>query len=324
MYSCHRRERAVLRTPSRMTAAVPPAGGLRAGDDRAPGCARHCRERSPSSGCATKSGPGAGFLPHRLAGAQPARLAPDNALLDSTLPGSLGELRRHADELRASRARVVAAADAERRRIERDLHDGAQQHLISLAVKLLLAAKLAGQDPEMSRLLRELSAEVRETAQEMRSLVHGIYPAVLRDEGLEAALREAARGAALPTTVLAASAGRHPADVEAAVYFCCLEAVQNACKHAGEGAAICVRLWQERGTLAFEVADDGAGFDPGSRRLGAGFLNMADRTGAFGGRLRVDSAPGRGTRISGAVPVRATRAAPVPAHVSLAPAYLSC
>jgi signal transduction histidine kinase len=297
-------------------AAVPPSGSLKAEDDRAPGLARNCGQRSPSSGCTTKRGLSAGLFPRRLAGAQRARLARDNTLPDSALPGSLAELRRHADELRASRARLVAAADAERRRIERDLHDGAQQHLISLAVKLLLAAKLAGQDPEMSRLLQELSAELRDTAQEMRSLVHGIYPAVLRDEGLEAALREAARRATLPATVLAASAGRHPADVEAAVYFCCLEAVQNACKHAGENAAICVRLWEEPGTLAFEVADDGAGFDAGSGGLGAGLANMADRVGALGGRLRVDSAPGRGTRIGGAVPVPVV---PVPVLVPVVP-----
>jgi signal transduction histidine kinase len=318
MYWCHRSEPPVLRVPSRMTAAVPSAGRLQAEDDLEPGFARRRREPWPSSGCTAERGLRAGFLPRRPAGAQRAGLARGNAPLDSAPPDSLAELRRRADELRASRARIVAAADAERRRIERDLHDGAQQHLISLAVKLLLAAKLAGQDPGLSRLLQELSAELRDTAQELRSLVHGIYPAVLRDDGLEAALREAARRAALPATVQAASLGRYPADVEAAVYFCCLEALQNACKHAGQRATVRVRLRAEPGALTFEVADDGAGFDEGSRGLGAGLANMADRIGAFGGRLRVDSAPGRGTRIGGAVPVPAPVTGGAATHAILA------
>jgi len=211
-------------------------------------------------------------------------------------------LRGKADEVRASRARIVAAADAERRRIERDLHDGAQQRLTALSVKLLLAAQLAGPDPVLAGLLAELGADVRDTARELRSLVHGIYPPLLRDKGLGAALSDTARLATLPVTVQAGSLGRYPADIEAAVYFCCLEAVQNACKHAGERATVRVRVREEPGTLTFEVADDGAGFDAKGPGLGAGLANMAERMGAFGGRLRVDSAPGRGTRVSGTVP----------------------
>ena len=218
---------------------------------------------------------------------------------------SVTDLRREASELRASRARIVAAADAERRRIERDLHDGAQQHLTSLSVRLLMAAKLAGQDPELASLLEQLGAEVRDTAQELRSLAHGIYPPLLRANGLADALFAAASHATLPTRVQAGSVGRYPADVEAAVYFCCLEALQNACKHAGERASIRLRVREEAGTLTFEVTDDGAGFDATGRRLGAGLLNMADRLGAFGGRLRVDSAPGQGTRVTGMVCVAA-------------------
>jgi signal transduction histidine kinase len=218
---------------------------------------------------------------------------------------SVTDLRREACELRASRARIVAAADAERRRIERDLHDGAQQHLTSLSVRLLMAAKLAGQDPELASLLEQLGAEVRDTAQELRNLAHGIYPPLLRVNGLADALFAAASHCPLPARVQAGSLGRYPADVEAAVYFCCLEAMQNACKHAGERATIRLRLREEPGTLTFEVIDDGAGFDAVGCGLGAGFLNMADRLGAFGGRLRVDSAPGQGTRITGTVPVAA-------------------
>ena len=215
-------------------------------------------------------------------------------------------LRRQTRELQASRARIAAAADAERRRIERDLHDGAQQHLTSLSVRLLMAAKLASQDPELASLLEQLGAEVRDTAQELRSLAHGIYPPLLRANGLANALFAAASHATLPTRVRAGSVGRYPADVEAAVYFCCLEAMQNACKHAGERASIRLCLKEESGTLTFGVTDDGAGFDAAGRSLGAGLLNMADRLSAFGGRLRVDSAPGHGTRVTGTVPLPAS------------------
>jgi signal transduction histidine kinase len=214
-------------------------------------------------------------------------------------------LRRKADEVQAWRARVVAAADAERRRIERDLHDGTQQHLTSVAVKLLLAAQRAGQDPALASLLAEIGAEVRDTAEELRGLTHGIYPPLLREQGLASALSTAASHSPLPTRVQAGSLGRYPADIEAAVYFCCLEAMQNACKHAGERATIWLRVREEPATLALEVTDDGAGFDAADRGLGAGFLNMADRLGAFGGHLCVDSAPGQGTRVTGMVPVNA-------------------
>ena len=217
----------------------------------------------------------------------------------------VADLRRQARELRASRARIVAAAHAERLRIERDLHDGAQQHLTSLSVRLLMAAKLAGEDPELASLLEQLGAEVSDTAKELRGLAHGIYPPLLRANGLADALFTAASRSVLPATVQAGSLGRYPAEVEAAVYFCCLEAMQNACKHAGERAAIRLRLREEAGTLTFEVTDDGAGFDASRRGLGAGLLNMADRIGAFGGHLRVDSAPGQGTRVTGTVPLPA-------------------
>jgi signal transduction histidine kinase len=225
--------------------------------------------------------------------------------LHSALQHSLEGLRRTDDELQASRARLVAAGDAERRRIERDLHDGAQQHLTSLAVKLLLAATLAGHDPGLAGLLEDLGAELKDTAQELRNLVHGIYPPLLRENGLAAALSDAARLCTLPATVRATSLGRYPADIEAAVYFCCLEAMQNACKHAGERATIRLRVQEEPGTLRFDVTDDGTGFDTTGHGVGAGLRNMADRMGAFGGRLLVESAPGEGTQVTGTVPVPA-------------------
>jgi len=232
-------------------------------------------------------------------------LALHNVALDSALQASLDEVRRQAAELRASRARVVAASDAARRQIERNLHDGAQQHLVALAVNLRLVQQLADADPAAAKeLLTQLSLDVSDAVQELRSLAHGIYPPLLVDRGLAEALGAAAGRAAIPTAVDAAGTGRYPQDVEAAVYFCCLEALQNAGKHAGDGAAARVRVWEEAGGLLFEVADDGAGFDPANRTSpGAGFVNMGDRVGAIGGSVDVQSSPGRGTRVAGRIPL---------------------
>jgi len=234
-------------------------------------------------------------------------LALHNVALDSALQASLDEVRHQAEELRASRSRVVAASDAARRQIERNLHDGAQQHLVALAVNLRLVQQLADADPATAKeMLAQLGHDVQDAVQELRSLAHGIYPPLLVDRGLSEALAAAAGRAALPTDVDAAGTGRYPQDVEAAVYFCCLEALQNAGKHAGEGATATVRVWEDVGGLLFEVADDGAGFDAGSRSSpGAGFVNMGDRVGAIGGRVDVASSPGKGTRISGRIPLAA-------------------
>jgi signal transduction histidine kinase len=232
-------------------------------------------------------------------------LALHNVELDSALQESLEELKRQAEELRASRARVVAAGDAERRRIERDLHDGAQQHLVALAVTVRLARQLADRDPDQAKnVLDQLGNDVQETVQEVRNLAHGIYPPVLMDQGLPAALEAAAARAPIATSVDARDVGRRSQELEAAVYFCCMEALQNAGKHAGDGAHVTISLREAEGKLLFEVADDGPGFDLGSGAAkGHGFVNMSDRIGAIGGMLSVDSAPGRGTRISGSVPL---------------------
>ncbi|HEX2701171.1 MAG TPA: histidine kinase [Acidimicrobiales bacterium] len=237
--------------------------------------------------------------------ARQVAVALHNVKLDSALQASLDEVRRQAEELRASRARIVAASDAARRQIERNLHDGAQQHLVALAVNIRLARTLAEADPDSAKMvLDELATGIQDAVQELRSLAHGIYPPLLVDRGLVEALSAAARRAALPTDLQAEGVGRHPADVEAAVYFCCLEALQNAGKHAGEGATATVRIWEEEGGLLFEVADNGAGFDLSERKSdGAGFVNMGDRVGAIGGSLAVHSAPGQGTRISGRIPI---------------------
>jgi signal transduction histidine kinase len=140
--------------------------------------------------------------------------------------------------------------------------------------------------------------------QELRALAHGIYPPLLADRGIEEALRSAAGRATLPAQVEASGLPRQSAEVEAAVYFCCLEALQNAGKHAGPEATVSVRVWEEPGALLFEVSDDGAGFDPnGSKGKGAGFVNMGDRVGAMGGALQVRSAPGAGTTVAGRIPL---------------------
>jgi len=234
-------------------------------------------------------------------------LALHNVQLDSALQSTLDEVRRQAEELRASRARIVAASDAARRQIERNLHDGAQQHLVALAVNLRLARQIAAKDPDAAnQMLEQMGHDLQDAVQELRNLAHGIYPPLLVDRGLPEALSAAGGRAALPTTVTTDDIGRYPPDVEAAVYFCCLEAMQNAGKHAGDGATIEVRVWEEAGTLLFDVADDGHGFDPAKRETpGAGFVNMGDRVGAMGGTFGVQSAPGRGTRVSGRVPIPA-------------------
>ena len=246
------------------------------------------------------------FLQRRLIEAQRAELAVHNAQLDSGLQKFRDGLRRQAAELQASRARIVSAADGERRRIERNLHDGAQQLLTAIAIKLRLISELAEQDRDMARnLLAEANSEINDAARDLRDLAHGIYPPLLAESGLPAALAAAARRSPMPTTVDAGTLGRYPAEVEATVYFCCLEAIQNASKHAGEGATLTLRLREDAGMLTFNVVDDGKGFDAQGRGLGAGFVNMADRLGALGGSLRVESAPQRGTTVSGAVPAKA-------------------
>jgi signal transduction histidine kinase len=227
-----------------------------------------------------------------------------NVRLDSDLQASLDELRRQAEELRASRARVVSAADAERRRIERDLHDGAQQHLVGLVVNLRLARELADADPaEAKTVLEGLGRDAKEALEQVRELAHGIYPPLLLDRGLAEALGAAAARAGLPARLEAAGLARYAPEVEATVYFCCLEALQNAAKHAGPGARATVRVWQEQRGLLFEVADDGGGFAAGDGRGGAGMANMRDRLGALGGRLAVASEPGRGTSVTGTIPL---------------------
>lgn len=239
-------------------------------------------------------------------------LALKNSSLDLALQASLEEVKKANVELRRSRARIVASGDAERRKIERNLHDGAQQHLVALAVKLRLIQRLGEANPEQAlTMVEEARNDVLATVEEVRALAHGIYPPLLMDRGLPEALRAAAGRSALPTTVVADVVVRYDQEVEAAVYFCTLEALQNAGKHAGDDASATVEVTAGNGELRFVVTDDGAGFDLGARSGGHGFVNMADRLGAIGGSVEVWSAPGRGTRISGRIPAQ-PRAEPEP------------
>ena len=236
--------------------------------------------------------------------ARQAGLAFHNSQLDSALQTTLGALRRQADELRESRARIVASGDAERRRVERNLHDGAQQHLVALAINIRLARDIVADDPAgADEMLGQLAQDVQLTIRELRELAHGIYPPLLADNGLGDALRAAASRSPLTVRVtVAEEVRRYRAEVEAAIYFSCLEALQNAAKHAPD-ATVDLRLWTASGGLLFSVTDDGPGFDPATARGGHGFVNMADRLGAIGGTVRWDSRPGHGATISGTVPL---------------------
>jgi signal transduction histidine kinase len=220
------------------------------------------------------------------------------------------DLRSSLDELAQSRARVVAAADGERRRIERDLHDGAQQRLVGLRIQLELAAgRLRRVSPGEADALMELGGGVDATIDEVRSLATGVYPAVLAEQGLEEALRSAARRAPLATGVIAHGVRRWAPEIETTVYFACVEALQNAGKHAGGASGATIILDGGDGRLRFEVRDDGAGFtldgngNGNGNGHGHGLVNMRDRVGALGGELAVITAPGQGTRIVGTVPV---------------------
>ncbi|HSD79599.1 MAG TPA: histidine kinase [Solirubrobacteraceae bacterium] len=272
----------------------------------------------PGDGPGTASPTAAGRATMEIddAGAPVALIAFDDALCgDDELLEAVGtharaalrharitrDLERSLAELDRSRSRIATAATQERARIERDLHDGAQQRLVALRIKLSIAEELMRADPAAGqRKFHELGPDIERALDEVRSLAHGIYPAVLADRGVEDALSGALMGSPLPVHISARGVGRHPAAIESAVYFTCLEAVQNAVKHARGATGVWISL-HENAALTFEVRDDGAGFVPPAAGTTTGLRNMADRLEAVGGRLRIDSAPGRGARIAGTV-----------------------
>jgi signal transduction histidine kinase len=222
-----------------------------------------------------------------------ARLALVNARLHA-------EVRAQLETVKESRARIATAADAERRRIERDLHDGAQQRLVALALELRSAQRGLGDaaDPELERLLASTADELQVAVEELRSLAHGIHPGTLSQAGLASALEALAARVPIPVTV-DATTERFPAEVEVTAYFVVSEALANVVKHA-QASKVVIRAARDNGTLVIEVSDDGVG--GAVARNGSGLHGLADRVEAHGGRLSVESEPGEGTRVVGEIP----------------------
>jgi signal transduction histidine kinase len=233
-------------------------------------------------------------------------MSPSKEKLINDLAGQAGLVLRNVrliEELRASRRRLVAAQDAERRRLERNIHDGAQQQLVALQVKQRLVDGMIEKNPAEAReLMTQLQADTVEALDDLRDLARGIYPPLLADKGLATALESQARKSPVPFSLDSDSVGRYSQEVEAAVYFCALEAMNNLAKYARASTAT-VSLSQLDGTLSFEVSDDGVGFQLANATGGTGLQGMADRLDAIGGTLEIRSTPGEGTTVVGRVPV---------------------
>jgi signal transduction histidine kinase len=232
---------------------------------------------------------------------------PEKQRLIEDLAGQAGLVLRNVrliEELRASRQRLVAAQDEERRKIERNLHDGAQQQLVALTVQLRLAEQMIGSDPNRARqTLARLQSSAEDALEDLRDLARGIYPPLLADKGLGPAIEAQARKAAVPIAVRADGLPRYPQVVESGIYFCVLEALNNVAKYSRASQAG-VELRASDGVLTFRVTDDGDGFDTSRTSYGTGLQGMADRLDSIGGGLEVRSDPGAGTVVEGRVPVR--------------------
>ncbi|MGZ6582309.1 MAG: sensor histidine kinase, partial [Gaiellaceae bacterium] len=229
-------------------------------------------------------------------------IALENARLQADLRASIAELED-------SRSRVASAADEERRRIERDLHDGAQQGLIALQIRLTQLQQRARADPQsLSRELQDAREHVDAALNQIRNLAQGIYPPVLSDLGIRGALKSIARELPLQVVIDVDCARRFAPEIEAAVYFCCLEALQNIAKHCRPDATVKLTLSDNPNGLEFEIADDGQGFDPATIPNSRGITGMRDRLETIGGELTVSSSPGAGTSVSGRVPPAALKA----------------
>ena len=229
-------------------------------------------------------------------------LAYENAELEAAWNEALRELRQ-------THARLAAAGVTERRKLERDLHDGAQQRLLALLLSLATTRQLTADDSALRRELTELEGVLEDAIDELRELAHGIYPSVLADWGIAKALRSAAMQAPRAVEVTG-ELRRHPPEIESAVYYCCLEGLQNAMKHAGTSAQIWIRLDESDEEIRFEVRDDGTGFDARRNADGRGIRNIRDRLAAIGGHLEIRSQPGQGTALSGLVPAKPTTSLP--------------
>jgi signal transduction histidine kinase len=232
-------------------------------------------------------------------------LDPTRAKLITDLAAQAGpvlENVRLIEELRASRRRIVSSQDERAKKLERDIHDGAQQQLVALTVKLRLLEQIAERDgAKAKQMAAELQTDATGALEDLRDLARGIYPPLLADKGLGAALEAQARKAAIPITVSANDLGRFSPEVESAVYFSCLEALQNVAKYA-EATTATIELSNGSDELRLSVSDDGRGFDAATTSYGTGLQGIADRLAAIGGTLTVESAPGQGTTISGVVP----------------------
>jgi len=224
--------------------------------------------------------------------------------------GLTEQLQAHLNELHASRLRIVGAQDAERQRIQRDLHDGAEQQLIGIATKLAATQLLAGQDETREReSLAQLRAETRAALEKLRELAHGINPPVLASTGLAAAVRALASRASTQTQLMTGDVGRYPVEVETGVYFCCAQVLRNSAKFA-PGATVKLELAESDGVLTFLASDNGPGFDQSAARHGSGLQNMIDRIAALGGTLEVVTSPGAGTTVRVRIDVAPTLAPP--------------
>jgi signal transduction histidine kinase len=250
---------------------------------------------------------------NELLGALALSMPPSEPATDATrkllsdLAGQAGLVLRNVrliEELRASRKRLVTAQDEERRRLERNIHDGAQQQLVALKLRLRLAEGTVERDPAATKqALAELSDATQTALDDLRDLARGIYPPLLADQGLAVALEAQGKRSPTAVQVVSEAIGRYPQEIEAAVYFCSLEALQNVAKYAG-ATSVTVRLWNDDGELSFAITDDGSGFDPAQTGYGTGLQGMADRLSALGGSLDVASRPGEGTTVTGHLPAQ--------------------
>jgi signal transduction histidine kinase len=225
------------------------------------------------------------------------------ALTTLCLAAIVSERERVARELTRSLARIATAGADERHRLERELHDSAQNRLVALQIQLGLARDRTAQTlPEVAAALGGLVGEAGAVGDELRRIGRGISPPLLAARGLTAALRAEAAHAPIPVRISDAGVGASKPDVEVALYLCCLELIQNATKHAGPGASVTVRLEQDGDELAFSVEDTGRGFDHRAPPQGGGLTGVRDRMASVGGHVEIRGGPGRGTIVAGVVP----------------------
>jgi signal transduction histidine kinase len=226
-----------------------------------------------------------------------ALLAAENAELDAAWHEALQDLRQ-------SRARIVRAGDEQRRRLERNLHDGVQQRLAAIRIELGTVGDLLAEDSALRGRVDRIGLSVADALDEVREVAHGLYPPVLSDWGIVAALERIRLPGDATLEIRATGIARHPAELEAAVYYCCLEAVANATKHGGPSVRISIALREHPDALNFQVTDNGPGFDASAARGGMGLQHMRDRLGALDGRLSIITGNGGGTTVSGSIPLR--------------------